>query len=125
MRLRIGIDRPLDAPILSEMSAAEAKAWIDSRRRFVADWGGFRLFAGEAVILGASNIKHYDYRHEIGFPLWAPLAAGCVLPALTCYRTARRLRRDRHGLCRECGYDVRASGDRCPECGSPVARSAS
>ena len=39
------------------------------RRRHVAEWGGFRFFAGEAVVLGAFNIKHYDYRYEIGFPL--------------------------------------------------------
>lgn len=29
----------------------------------------------------------------------------------------RRLYRHRHGLCPSCGYDMRASSERCPECG--------
>jgi hypothetical protein len=37
-------------------------------------------------------------------------------------RVCRRRWRLKKGLCVDCGYDVRASGDRCPECGLAVRR---
>ncbi len=49
--------------------------------------------------------------------LWIPLS---LLTFFVTRATARRLRRQRLGLCMNCGYDLRASTDRCPECGEPV-----
>jgi predicted amidophosphoribosyltransferase len=42
-------------------------------------------------------------------------------PALAVIRWRRRLKRDARGLCRGCGYDLRASPGRCPECGRDAA----
>ena len=60
----------------------------------------------------------------VSVPHWAvALPVGAVAVGLTA-AAARWRRRDRRlaaGLCPQCGYDLRASPDRCPECGSAAA----
>ncbi len=51
------------------------------------------------------------------FPAWAPLALTMILPTAWLARLARRRRRIAKHLCTECGYDLRATPQRCPECG--------
>ena len=54
-----------------------------------------------------------------GLPLWALPAATAVIPALWATSELwRRRSRRKLGLCIQCGYDLRASAGRCPECGA-------
>jgi hypothetical protein len=59
----------------------------------------------------------------------AALALGAVswlawmLPPIL-FRRFRAAHPSRTGLCANCGYDLRASKDRCPECGMPIASEA-
>ncbi|HZL36674.1 MAG TPA: hypothetical protein VFC78_15245 [Tepidisphaeraceae bacterium] len=50
-------------------------------------------------------------------PLWLPLLLLSILPIIQFRKYARRKRQSRDGCCLSCGYDLRASPDRCPECG--------
>jgi hypothetical protein len=53
-------------------------------------------------------------------PFWLLAGTCLVLPALYGSRLWRQHRRYRFGLCPSCGYDLRASRERCPECGTPI-----
>ena len=62
----------------------------------------------------------YD-RQLLSAPHWALALVTAALPMIKLRTWARRRRRARRcaaDLCPTCGYDLRATPDRCPECGS-------
>lgn len=79
------------------------------------------FFTGEHTLLGASMKIRYG---TLAIPFSIPLALTLLLPTAMVIRTRRLLLQRQHrrsrGLCATCGYDLRASSGRCPECGSAV-----
>ena len=90
----------------------EARTWQSSDRKIHLRGFGFEFIAHDM---------------QWGFlilvlPYWAiflPLAAATFYYL----RNRRRWDRQRQGLCTKCGYDLRATPDRCPECGTIPAKS--
>ena len=82
---------------------------------------GFGVRRGGSALTGGRGFGYTVYR----IPLWPLAAAAALLPAARLaaglYR-ARRRRRAGAVLCPTCDYDLRATPDRCPECGTVPAR---
>jgi hypothetical protein len=68
----------------------------------------------------SSTMSRTDIGHYVIAPAWVLLILLLPLPAVSGYRWYRRSRRSAVGHCPTCGYDLRASPNRCPECGTAV-----
>ncbi len=59
--------------------------------------------------------------YSITVPHWFILLLCPIFPLVWLRRFLRHRHRLRNNLCPTCGYDMRASTDRCPECGRAIA----
>ncbi len=109
--------------------------WI----RFAASgWGSEYLYLEEKLRTRFSY-RFWDFRKEpfptfirspvrpaslgVCVPLWNVCTFFCFTLYLLYLPVRRRRKRKKLGLCVTCGYDLRASRERCPECGSPFQES--
>jgi hypothetical protein len=60
------------------------------------------------------------YGGSLVIPIWALLGASLVLPVIQLTRIFRRERALALNCCAVCGYDLRATPQRCPECGTAI-----
>jgi hypothetical protein len=109
-------------PIIPSGSSAVWDAW---ERRFppkvrvqnYADYG-FGFEYGPLVAVDATH-----HAMEFGTRTWVMLPFGFVaalfgtLPIVALFISLRRRSSVRQGMCAACGYDLRATPERCPECG--------
>jgi hypothetical protein len=118
--------RSLTPPTL--IPPAELGAWAANKptRSFTLLGLGYQSHEGRIVVpVGDDSdeprITYHSRDRTLTLPYWAPLVAGAALPLIVLRRASRQRRRRRaarRGLCPKCGYDLRATPDRCPECGA-------
>src|SRR5665213_547726 len=85
-------------------------------------WRGIR--AGHGFIIVVLSGGQPRRRVYVSIPFWAAFALTLIFPAISLRRWIGWLLRRRApaaGLCMRCGYDLRATPDRCPECGKLVS----
>jgi len=79
---------------------------------------GMGLAPGETT--GPMIVSGWRY---VDVSWWLSAVSGALLPAWRVWRRAREQRamRKAKGLCLRCGYDLRATPGRCPECGASAS----
>ena len=88
--------------------------WIHERAAPFGKIPGLIYFAG----FGFRGWNGLGAPVLVAVPIWLVLA----IPLGTACYTIRQLRlRHPDGVCIRCGYDLRATPDRCPECGTQVS----
>ena len=114
--------------------------WLLGRREavlpdaFMVGTFNARDFGPVVLASGTGSMKFgEDFRGPViaqGVPFrsvtvsyWLPALLAAALPAfrLVAWTRRRRRRRRNVGLCSACGYDLRATPGRCPECGATPA----
>jgi hypothetical protein len=99
---------------------------------YVAFWGNLGpvwersyIPAGGDPYFDGKSLRWFGYgagkgaQYEALIPLWVPIGLFALAPGIWLRSAVRRFR-NRNGFCRECGYDLRATPNRCPECGKVV-----
>ncbi|HEY8668356.1 MAG TPA: hypothetical protein VIL86_17025 [Tepidisphaeraceae bacterium] len=92
----------------------------DDRLGGVAGRIGFGLETYSGYSRKPINPFGYARAISILFPAWFLALLFSLLPALRLRRWILDRQRNRPGFCRTCGYDLRATPERCPECGMEV-----
>jgi hypothetical protein len=75
---------------------------------------------------GSSSFLGFHYSNPteirlVSLPHWFLALLFAILPAVHLRAAIRSRRRHRAGHCPTCGYDLRATPERCPECGTEAS----
>lgn len=83
--------------------------------------GLFAVMCG-AAYWATARTSWFERLGPVGWVYWIGglLIAFTLITCIRAMRQYRALTRYKEGYCQSCGYDLRASEDRCPECGQSI-----
>jgi hypothetical protein len=95
---------------VTDVDRSSHRQWLEAET-----WHGF-AWQETAFANPARNV--YGAWHEVSVPYWFILLCGAAMPSVRVARRTIRASRSSARTCANCGYDLRATPDRCPECGT-------
>lgn len=106
------------SPITDRLPAIEPPAWsVDLRGQSLYPMGPNKSFMGILGFEGSRATETGLNFMSLVVPWWSLALLMAVLPTGYLLRAYRKGRYPR-GHCQHCGYDMRATPDQCPECGT-------
>jgi len=114
-------DAPLDAPHwkTEKVDALEmrlSRYWDSEHLTF-----GFAYIRTGFIGRTGSNTKYFGQWRELFASFWNFCVLTTIAPGIFVWQATRKAKRRGSGFCSICGYDLRATPDRCPECGTVPA----
>lgn len=91
--------------------------WILEEPSTLIDWHGFYCHVERR-----GDSDWFENSASIAMPGWCAAIITLLMPLAWLLKRASLKTRDNAHLCRSCGYDLRATPDRCPECGAVPAK---
>jgi hypothetical protein len=79
-------------------------------------WGDKRV--GPMPEFWEMRVNGNSFKLDAAAPWWILILFGLAMPVVGLARGVSRLRATRKGMCPKCGYDLRATAERCSECGT-------
>ncbi len=79
--------------------------------------GAFKYASGRGLSITSGGTRSFTF---VELPIWLPVFLFALLPVWWAPKRWRGIvgkKRMKNGQCQKCGYDLRTSLERCPECG--------
>lgn len=105
---------PVNRPYLNIPGIASYRPQELANRWWIVQWESRVSTAS----LFAAAYAQPTYTRSVRFPFWLAILPLMIWPLTALVRSTRRRRRVAAQKCAQCGYDMRATPDRCPECGA-------